>query len=507
MTETQNKAPPKTGRRIFLHFHNYELLKLYGVDAAKSTALLKCALLLTKYAILVTQKPLLIQPKYLFETFYFQDYLKRISPLISAGLMDYTGYAPQFDLSDKKVQYRNHELLLSYSDENSYENRQEQLHRLRWIPRRGSSTRNIESHWNEELNAEDSPLFNSLKGTTEKSGDFSPLISSLLNASDHLDGRAFIQSNIADSTNAALTAQQSLITNLAINRFFLLGYLEEFDASVFVDTPIAPFYGGLDKIADKKYLISFRDLRGAFRQFGIQAAVEKEMSWTDLIKLREDIKFSALINLLFKGGELEVVWLQHEHLPSRLSQFTYPYSDKSHRLDALLAHISTVYKTIDDKLDMDDRMAITNTRLSDLKWLSRTGRQATRVSATSPQLVIQLFGGNIEMSKDIKVGDMTNSQIQQDSPSAKQTQSITQSANDISAFLSELKKNMDQLQLTSERHTELDSEIKTIAAQLASSKPKGGIIRESLHSVRNILEGTTGSVVATGLLTQLSQFL
>jgi len=107
----------------------------------------------------------------------------------------------------------------------------------------------------------------------------------------------------------------------------------------------------------------------------------------------------------------------------------------------------------------------------------------------------------------ISVGQMVNSQIQQASPQSIQLITIDQSKiNEIKQFLSELKKSIDQLGLIKEQVTELQSEIKTIEAQITSSKPKSIILTESLKTIRNILEGVAGGFIASGLLQSLNTF-
>ena len=101
------------------------------------------------------------------------------------------------------------------------------------------------------------------------------------------------------------------------------------------------------------------------------------------------------------------------------------------------------------------------------------------------------------------IGSMQNSQLQQDSAGASQTQNIALPSVDISSFIEELKASLNDLGLNSDDTAELEAEVLTIEHQLASPKPKNIIIGESLKSARSILEGITGSVLATGLLTQL----
>lgn len=105
------------------------------------------------------------------------------------------------------------------------------------------------------------------------------------------------------------------------------------------------------------------------------------------------------------------------------------------------------------------------------------------------------------------IGSMQNSQLQQDSAGASQTQNITQPEVDISAFIEELKASIHDLGLSQDDSAELEAEVLTIEHQLASPKPKSIIINESLKSARSIIEGITGSVLATGLLAQLTALM
>jgi flagellar hook-basal body complex protein FliE len=105
------------------------------------------------------------------------------------------------------------------------------------------------------------------------------------------------------------------------------------------------------------------------------------------------------------------------------------------------------------------------------------------------------------------IGSMHNSQLQQDSAGSTQSLNVAESAGDLKKFVQELKNAIDSLKLQQEHSQELQEAIATLEIQINSSKPKNVIINESLHTVRNILEGTAGSIVASGLIHQLGLFL
>jgi len=52
--------------------------------------------------------------------------------------------------------------------------------------------------------------------------------------------------------------------------------------------------------------------------------------------------------------------------------------------------------------------------------------------------------------------------------------------------------------------TELQADVSSIKAQLASPKPKHSLIRECLLSVRHVLEHAGAKLAATGILAALS---
>lgn len=76
------------------------------------------------------------------------------------------------------------------------------------------------------------------------------------------------------------------------------------------------------------------------------------------------------------------------------------------------------------------------------------------------------------------IGSMQNSQLQQDSAGASQTQNITQPELDISAFIEELKASIHDLDLNQDDSAELEAEVLTVELQLASPKPKSIIVKE-----------------------------
>ena len=98
-------------------------------------------------------------------------------------------------------------------------------------------------------------------------------------------------------------------------------------------------------------------------------------------------------------------------------------------------------------------------------------------------------------------GDVSGSAIQSGSPGAHQQVSIGDlDLNPIREFLRQFDASVGELTLPADKTAELAAEIDTVKAQVSSPKPKRNIIKESLNSVRAILEITSGSAAAVGLL-------
>jgi hypothetical protein len=98
-------------------------------------------------------------------------------------------------------------------------------------------------------------------------------------------------------------------------------------------------------------------------------------------------------------------------------------------------------------------------------------------------------------------GNVIGSAIQSGSPGAQQEMSIGDlDLGAVREFLREYDAHAADLELSGPAADELAAEIDTVRAQLRSPKPKKHIIRESLVSVRIILEVTSGTAAAVGFL-------
>ncbi|XAZ50144.1 hypothetical protein AAHB44_28295 [Pseudomonas simiae] len=96
----------------------------------------------------------------------------------------------------------------------------------------------------------------------------------------------------------------------------------------------------------------------------------------------------------------------------------------------------------------------------------------------------------------ISIGSMHNSQLQQDTQ--KSSQHLDLSVPDLNDFLESLSQDISKI--TDHIIARgLQSDIETIRLQSRSPAPKGRIIKECLSSIKTVLEGAGGNVLASYL--------
>ncbi|MDD4754137.1 MAG: hypothetical protein PHT78_13010 [Desulfitobacteriaceae bacterium] len=103
----------------------------------------------------------------------------------------------------------------------------------------------------------------------------------------------------------------------------------------------------------------------------------------------------------------------------------------------------------------------------------------------------------------IHIENMNNSAIQQGT--SYSTQSInfdTDKTEDLKKIINEIENIKEQITLDRLVSDELASEIDTLKSQIKSPKPKNIIVKESLKTIRSILEGVAGNA-ATPLIIEM----
>ncbi|WP_312560749.1 hypothetical protein [Anaerospora sp.] len=96
------------------------------------------------------------------------------------------------------------------------------------------------------------------------------------------------------------------------------------------------------------------------------------------------------------------------------------------------------------------------------------------------------------------IGQMVGSQLQQGTSNAvSYNADIKMDFEAIKVLIEQLKEQLSTMSHVPEQKAELQAEIATIESQINSPKPKEGIIRETLQSIRRILEGGAGNLLSS----------
>lgn len=99
----------------------------------------------------------------------------------------------------------------------------------------------------------------------------------------------------------------------------------------------------------------------------------------------------------------------------------------------------------------------------------------------------------------VHVGTINNSPVQQGGVQSTQNQNVTYSAQDIAEltrFVKEVASHMGELQLDAALKRKAEAQLATLQAQLAD-EPDPVIVKQAGRTLRNILEGAAGSLLAT----------
>lgn len=74
-------------------------------------------------------------------------------------------------------------------------------------------------------------------------------------------------------------------------------------------------------------------------------------------------------------------------------------------------------------------------------------------------------------------------------------------------FIQTLKVHLHELKLASRNDDQFRIEIRRLETQMASPNPIRNVVYESLRTIRNLLEGCAGSLIASSLLFEIGKLL
>jgi len=126
--------------------------------------------------------------------------------------------------------------------------------------------------------------------------------------------------------------------------------------------------------------------------------------------------------------------------------------------------------------------------------MSFSAEEKKRAHSVTYNIATNIYG-NVERSQ---VGVTGNGNVQHDAGPHPDM-------DDLRKIVADLRDNLEEFKLQRAERSELEADIQTLSAQAASPRPKISIIKESLASVRNILEGIVGNLAAAAILRQIGR--
>ncbi len=250
----------------------------------------------------------------------------------------------------------------------------------------------------------------------------------------------------------------------------------------------------LNGYSDDIDIPKYREMKGIIKTFN------RYHGWQPLIF--EEPKMEEMLSTRKSGQRIAEIENLLNTITDPTQGFQIPYSAEEENIicDLIRERVQvTLMTTTSDLVRIVD--AVRNVVLNWSLQLEKDGILGENMTFTENEK-----DKSIEHSYNINnfYGGVTGSQIQQSSIDSVQTINNF-STKEITNFISSLKDNLKDIELDSEKKKELEAEIATIEIQTKSPKPKESIIKEGLTSIRNILEGASGSGIYQ-LLTELGKF-
>lgn len=196
-------------------------------------------------------------------------------------------------------------------------------------------------------------------------------------------------------------------------------------------------------------------------------------------------------------SELEY-YLQHEVVKEKGKLiYTYPNEDKDgkRKIQQLSVEASQFYNVIDGVRNMI------------LEWTLELEERGVLGENMTFSEKDKKLASEVTVIKNNFNGNLINSPLQQCTDNSVQILEIgTFNMEILNSILEQGKELMNQI-TNEDIKAELQADLAVLETQLTSPKPKNGIIKEGLSSVRNIAEGITGSLLATGIVEKIIPLL
>lgn len=107
-------------------------------------------------------------------------------------------------------------------------------------------------------------------------------------------------------------------------------------------------------------------------------------------------------------------------------------------------------------------------------------------------------------------GNVSNTQIQQDVQNSYQSISINDcydKKEDLEMYISMLKQNINTVGLGKDDLKVVSNNVEILEKELKETKSKPKVINDALCTIRNVLEGVAGSLIASGLIYEIGKLI
>jgi len=104
------------------------------------------------------------------------------------------------------------------------------------------------------------------------------------------------------------------------------------------------------------------------------------------------------------------------------------------------------------------------------------------------------------------IGTMYGSAIQHATRDSQITVNYNAKSPEFRQLVEKIKAAVPKLGLDEGRANQIYVDVGTVEVQISGAAPKHSIIAESMHSIRSILEGIAGNIIASGLLPAIYQY-
>lgn len=91
--------------------------------------------------------------------------------------------------------------------------------------------------------------------------------------------------------------------------------------------------------------------------------------------------------------------------------------------------------------------------------------------------------------------------VSQHGRGVNQTATISSQPAELAKFVSDFRDHIDELRLDALQRQQASAQLSTLSAQIEAGEPNPVIVREAVHSLRNITEGAIGSLLASAMTT------